>query len=212
MSPLTCAEVEDLAPELALGTLPGDQRATVLAHLDGCGDCRHLVNSLSDTADALLLLAPEVDPPAGFTHRVMGRLTPVRSRRWRPVAVAAAVALLIGLAAGYVPGHVRSGSVAVVQVASFVHTGGESVAGQVYARSDNPPWVFMTVRDAGSGDAYTCELVLKDGTTLPIGSFKMHSGTGSWGRSVDVALDQLRSVQLRDANGSLAATAALKLG
>ena len=45
MSPLSCPDVEELAPELALGTLPGDQRSAVLAHLDGCTDCRRLLNN-----------------------------------------------------------------------------------------------------------------------------------------------------------------------
>jgi len=210
VNPLFCPDVEELAPELALGTLPGDQRSAVLAHLDRCPDCRRYLNKLSDTADSLLLLAPEVDPPAGFTRRVVAGLTPAR-RRWRPVALAAAAALIFGLAIGYVPGHVRSGS-ANVAVASFVDTGaepGETVGGRVYARADHPSWVFMTVHGSGSDESYACDLVLKDGRTVPIGSFTMHAGSGSWGRVVDVTLSQVRQVQLRDARGTLVAKAPL---
>ncbi|TMK41548.1 MAG: hypothetical protein E6G66_16775 [Actinobacteria bacterium] len=210
MNPLSCPDVEELAPELALGTLPGDQRSAVLAHLDRCPDCRRYLNKLSDTADSLLLLAPEVDPPAGFTRRVVAGLTPGR-RRWRPMALAAVAALVIGLAVGYVPGHVGSGS-ANVAVASFVDTGaepGETVGGRVYARADNPSWVFMTVHGSGSDESYACDLVLKDGRTVPIGSFTMHAGAGSWGRAVDVTLSQVRQVQLRDTRGTLVAKAPL---
>jgi len=210
VNPLSCPDVEELAPELALGTLPGDQRSAVLAHLDRCPNCRRFLNKLSDTADSLLLLAPEVDPPAGFTRRVVAGLTP-RRRRWRPVALAAAAALVFGLAVGYVPGHLRSGS-ANVAVASFVDTGaepGETVGGQVYARADNPSWVFMTIHGTGGEESYACDLVLKDGQTVTIGSFTMHAGAGSWGRAVDVTLSQVRQVQLRDARGSLVARAAL---
>ncbi|HKN48707.1 MAG TPA: zf-HC2 domain-containing protein [Actinomycetota bacterium] len=210
MNPLSCPDVEELAPELALGTLPGDQRSAVLAHLDRCPDCRRYLNKLSDTADSLLLLAPEVDPPAGFTRRVVAGLTPGR-RRWRPMALAAVAALVIGLAVGYVPGHVGSGS-ANVAVASFVDTGaepGETVGGRVYARADNPSWVFMTVHGSGSDESYACDLVLKDGRTVTIGSFTMHAGTGSWGRAVNVTLSQVRQVQLRDARGTLVAKAPL---
>ena len=210
MNPLSCPDVEELAPELALGTLPGDQRSAVLAHLDRCPDCRRYLNKLSDTADSLLLLAPEVDPPAGFTRRVVAGLTPGR-RRWRPMALAAVAALVIGLAVGYVPGHVGSGS-ANVAVASFVDTGaepGETVGGRVYARADNPSWVFMTVHGSGSDESYVCDLVLKDGRSVPIGSFTMHAGAGSWGRAVDVTLSQVRQVQLRDTRGALVAKAPL---
>ena len=210
MNPLSCPDVEELAPELALGTLPGDQRSAVLAHLDRCPECRRYLNKLSDTADSLLLLAPEVDPPAGFTRRVVAGLTPAR-RRWRPMVLAAVAALVIGLAVGYVPGHVGSGS-ANVAVASFVDTGaepGETVGGRVYARADNPSWVFMTVHGSGSDESYVCDLVLKDGRTVPIGSFTMHAGAGSWGRAVDVTLSQVRQVQLRDTRGTLVAKAPL---
>ena len=210
MNPLSCPDVEELAPELALGTLPGDQRSAVLAHLDRCPDCRRYLNKLSDTADSLLLLAPEVDPPAGFTRRVVAGLTPGR-RRWRPIALAAVAALILGLAIGYVPGRVRSGS-ANVAAASFVDTGtepGETVGGHVYARADNPSWVFMTVHGSGSDESYACDLVLKDGRTVTIGSFTMHAGTGSWGRAVNVTLSQVRQVQLRDARGTLVAKAPL---
>jgi hypothetical protein len=204
--------VEELAPELALGTLPGDQRAAVLAHLDGCRDCRRLLNRLSDTADSLLRVAPEVEPPAGFTRRVLAGLKPAPRRRWRPLALVAAVALVFGLAIGYVPGHLGSGSVATVMVASFVHTNaepGEELAGKIYARADRPSWVFMTLHGAGSDESYACDLVLKDGRTVPIGSFTMHGGAGSWGRAVDVTLANVRVVELRDANGGVVATAAL---
>ena len=69
MITLTCSELADVAPELALGTLPGRQRAAALAHLDRCADCRLTVEELSDAADTLLLMAPEVAPSAGFARR-----------------------------------------------------------------------------------------------------------------------------------------------
>ncbi len=215
MTDFTCAEVEELAAELALGTLPGDRRAAVLRHLGGCADCQRLVSRLSDTADRLLLLAPEVEPPPGFAERTMRRLEPAAGRRWRPAAVAAAAALVLGLVAGDVAGRAglpgsRSGSVAMVQVASFTGTG-EGVTGQVYARADQPAWVFMTVHDIGAGEPYTCHLVLKDGQTVAIGSFSTHAGLGSWGHAIDVTLAQVRQVQLVDAQGNVAANATLRV-
>ncbi|HEX2294483.1 MAG TPA: zf-HC2 domain-containing protein, partial [Actinomycetota bacterium] len=61
-APLSCAEVRDLAPEVALGIAPGEERARVLAHVRGCGDCRRLLDGLAETADLLLVLAPRDEP------------------------------------------------------------------------------------------------------------------------------------------------------
>jgi hypothetical protein len=206
---MVCAEVEELAPELALGTLPGDQRAAVLAHLEGCIVCRRLVKELSDTADALLLVAPEVEPPAGFGRRVLREMRPPRRHQWRPVA-AVALALVVGLVIGFIPGHLGSGSRAAVRVASFVPAAGESLSGRVYARAGGPSWLFMTVTNSnGEGDTYACELVLKGGRRLTIGSFPMRDGSGSWGRSVDVGIGDIASVRLVNPSGRIAATAAL---
>ncbi|HMC08583.1 MAG TPA: zf-HC2 domain-containing protein [Actinomycetota bacterium] len=207
MTPVTCAEVAELAAELALGTLPGDQRAAVLAHLDGCGECRRLVKELADTADVLLLLAPAVEPPAGFARRVARGLRPPRSSRWRPAVAAAAVALVVGLALGLLPGRIGAGPVALVRVASFVPARGETLSGQVYSRADRPAWLFMTVRDTGTMETYTCELELKDGRHVKIGSFVVHNGSGSWGRTLDVSAGKIESVRLLDAGGAIVASA-----
>ena len=40
MRRMDCAQLADAAPELALGILPGDERAAALAHLDECPGCR----------------------------------------------------------------------------------------------------------------------------------------------------------------------------
>lgn len=212
---MTCAAVEELASELALGILPGDQRSQVLAHLDGCAACRRLVKELSDAGDALLWLAPEIEPPPGFARRVTKGLRPGagvgfgRGRRLRWVATAAGVAFVVGLAVGLLPGRLSGGGTVPVRTAAFVTRGSESLTGEVYARSSHPSWVFMTVTDGSSSGTYTCMLVLADGRRLPIGSFPVRSGSGSWGRSVDVAVGDIRTVVLLDASGDPAATATL---
>jgi len=209
---MSCVEVEELAPELALGILPGDQRSRVLAHLDGCGSCRRLVKELSDAGDALLAMAPEIDPPAGFARRVTKGMRAGgarQGRRLRWVTAAAGVAFVVGLAIGLLPGRLSGGGTVAVRTAAFVTGGGESLTGEVYARSSNPSWVFMTVEAGNSSDTYTCMLVLASGQRLPIGSFPMHGGSGSWGRAVNVSVGDIRSVVLLDASGDTAATATL---
>jgi len=78
-SDMTCAELADVAAELALGVLTGRERAVALAHLDTCDACREDVRQLMATGEQLLELLPPVEPPAGFETRVLARLGPPAS-------------------------------------------------------------------------------------------------------------------------------------
>jgi len=85
MTGMECSRFHDLAPELALGLLDGAERAEVLAHLERCARCHADVASLTELGEQLLLLAPEVPPPAGFETRVLaqlGELEQVEHQRW----------------------------------------------------------------------------------------------------------------------------------
>ena len=62
---LRCETCRDLAPELALGLLGGDERAAVLAHLQDCERCRDEVAALTVLHERMRLLVPPVEPPAG---------------------------------------------------------------------------------------------------------------------------------------------------
>jgi hypothetical protein len=68
---MTCEEIRDLAPEIALGIADGEERAEALRHLSTCADCRRVVEQLSQVADELLVLAPAQEPPPGFESRVV---------------------------------------------------------------------------------------------------------------------------------------------
>src|ERR1700678_3318700 len=74
MDDMSCDEFAGVAAELALGVLTGRERATALAHLDGCESCREQVRELTMVQDALLALLPSQEPPAGFESRVLDRL------------------------------------------------------------------------------------------------------------------------------------------
>jgi hypothetical protein len=71
---LTCAAASALAPDLALGSLSGDERAALLDHLTACPSCEALVMDLAGVVDTLLLLTPEADPPPGFESAVLSRI------------------------------------------------------------------------------------------------------------------------------------------
>lgn len=90
--PPGCPEVRELLPELATGALAGDERASALAHVDGCAACRRELAALSRAADALLLLAPPVEPPPGFEGGVLARLDADAGRALGPSASGASTA------------------------------------------------------------------------------------------------------------------------
>ena len=227
MSTLTCAQLLDVAPELALGTLSGRQRAAALDHLDLCADCRSTVEGLSDAADALLLVAPEAEPPTGFAGRVVAGFEAPRQPRRRAILRLAAIAAVVLAVAAVgtasvetIAGRRTSSSPSSfalqapgVRVAHFVSATGEEVQGNVFSYADRPSWVFMTVRDDGSSDgsndAYRCQIEIADGRWIDVGSFQLHDGAGSWGKTVTADLHQLRAVRLVDDHGSVAATASV---
>jgi len=76
---LSCDEVREVAPDLALGLLMGEERADALAHLEQCEGCRAEVASLAVAADEVLLAAPAAAPPPGFADRVLARLAAERT-------------------------------------------------------------------------------------------------------------------------------------
>lgn len=74
LNDMTCAELADVAAELALGVLTGRERAVAVAHLDRCDGCREYVRQLMATGEQLVELLPSAEPPAGFETRVLARL------------------------------------------------------------------------------------------------------------------------------------------
>ena len=92
MSTYSCAQLRDVAAELALGVLGGAERAEAIMHVNGCARCQALVNELSEAADALPLLAPEIEPPVGFEQRVLSSGRARRRRSVRRMVAAVAVA------------------------------------------------------------------------------------------------------------------------
>ncbi|MFJ8360331.1 zf-HC2 domain-containing protein [Streptomyces sp. NPDC093984] len=74
-SDVTCEQLREIGPELALGVLPGRERAGAVAHLDQCADCREYVAQLTLVGDRLIGLLPCGEPPVGFETRVAQALT-----------------------------------------------------------------------------------------------------------------------------------------
>jgi len=170
MSSMSCTEFEGVASELALGILYGEERAAALAHLEACHACRREVTLLTDAADEIRLLVPEVEPAPGFEQRVVARiaaaqgevippvpLRPRRPRRYlRPLAAVAAVAAamlaLVAASALLLGGH-GSETVAEAQTAPM-RTNAGSVVGDATLSTD-PDAIVVQLEDwAGLVNSY----------------------------------------------------------
>jgi hypothetical protein len=177
----------------ALGDLPGDERATISAHLEGCAECRAELRELEGVA-ALLPLAdparieqPAVRPPADLGARIEAQIAAEssregherRRRRFRlwiggatATAAVAAVLALIVLPLG-------GGENSPAQQVRFA-----SVPNGVSIKATLEPHAFgteihMYVRGVRSGTL--CRVFLKDdnGRTYSAGSFRYRWGNDS---------------------------------
>jgi hypothetical protein len=206
---VTCADLEALAAELALGTVAGAERAGALDHLAGCAACRALVEELAGVADRMLLLAPVIEPPPGFESKVLARIgvAPVRelrpTRRRRLLVGIAAVALVAAMStagATWLAGD--SGRPVGVRTALAADNEGRwRCRAVVYG--DKPTWLVVSLdRMDGSSNTYSVEaLHAGNPTPVSVGSFTLDQGHGTFARPVDLAAGDLESVRVLDSGG-----------
>ncbi|MDQ7908327.1 zf-HC2 domain-containing protein [Phytohabitans sp. ZYX-F-186] len=224
--PHGCPGVRELLPELATGALAGDERASALAHVEGCAACRRELAALSRAADALLLLAPPVEPPPGFEGGVLARLGtdagPALGRRRRRsllprvprlrIAVAFATAVAVAAAAGAQAVRWQSADDRelarqyrqTLQVADGRYlkavrmtTVDGQPAGTAFFYQGNPSWLLVTVDAAPADGAYDALAIDRDGAAHPAGTCQVTSGTGTAGYRLDVAVAAVAQIQLR---------------
>lgn len=204
-----CREVRELIPELAMGVASGESRARGLAHLADCPSCRRELEEVSGTVDALLLLVPEREPPAGFDVRVLAALDQraPRHRLRTGLLVTAAMVLVATLAAGLTWWRGADDREVAADYRSVLSTADGSYlraadlqidgadAGTVFAYQGQPSWLFMSVEDAPNG-TYHVRLIGTDGRTRWLGTCTVRDGTGSWGTSVDVPIRSVDRVEM----------------
>lgn len=216
MNELTCHQLRELDAELALGVLPGKQRAAALAHLDQCPDCREHIEQLTIIGDALLDLVPGSEPPLGFETRVMNRLNPPAPTRWRwlRLAIAAATIAAVFGAGGWLAGSVTQSPPAppaasdpgYVLLEATLAAGSEPV-GRIFAYSGKGRWVYMWVRLEPEIREVSCQLVRRDGSTVPLGRFPLKEGRGYWAAPTPVDPVTVTGARLVSEDGSVLATA-----
>jgi putative zinc finger protein len=210
-----CERTHELAAELALGILDGEQRAQALRHLAECPECRRAVEELTAVADELLMLAPEREPPAGFESRVLARLQPPPAatrptRRLRrmlaPVAAAAAAAAIAVAVVVQATGDDRRladdyrAALAAGHGSSFeaarLRAPGEVPAGVVYAYRGRTSWIFVVVYRAHRAVPYRAELATTSGRRVALPSFRLDPKNGTGGEAIPVDLSAVSSVRL----------------
>jgi anti-sigma factor RsiW len=232
-----CAQIRELAPELALGIADGEQRAAALEHLAGCTECRAHLESLAAVADELLLLAPPAEPPLGFEDRVAERLAPrpePRRRRRRRFALgfaaaAAGVAVIAASAVWVATSSDRelasSYRAALARVdGNYFATGaleapGGREAGDVYAYDGEHSWVYVIASPPDTYPAggvklapgrYWMRLVGDSGRTMRMGPMEIgRDGQGTAGGELPAGLGELGELRLIDSQGHEVAAATL---
>jgi hypothetical protein len=211
--------VQEAAAELALGLLSGPERADALVHMESCAACRTTVEELSDVADAMLLLAPEAEPPVGFETGVLARLDGRETRRpprRRALGVAAAIAFVLGAVGGALVARDRAGNrldheyVAALEeldgralAAARLRDGAGRQVGQLFLYEGKTSWLFVTVDDgrARADAELAVELRFEDGRRVLVPGLRLTSGKGSLGTTVVLRLRDLDGVRVLDEAG-----------
>jgi Putative zinc-finger len=215
---MRCDEVRELAPELALGIVDGEERAEALRHLTGCADCRRAVEDLSEVADDLLMVAPVQEPSAGFESRVVAAMglgdgasrqkrAKWRSPRWLTLRIGPVVATAAVTAAAMVGVYHNDHETAQRYRDTLAEANGRSFqaqrltdeaggrAGVAFGYEGSPSWLLLTV-DPGHRDSVTrAELTTRDGRTIPLRSLRLDA-QGGWGGAIPVKLYDVASVRL----------------
>jgi Putative zinc-finger len=210
---MRCEELQDLAPELALGTLDGHERAEALRHLATCGECRRLVDQLTTVADELLMRAPIHEPPAGFESRVIDALgfqqRPPRrqlGRRllaWLGPPIAAAAVTAVALVGIYHDDHVTAERYrTTLEQANGKYFHAEPLrdatgtrAGVAFGYQGSPSWMLVTVDPAHRDQVASAELITRDQRTIRLPRFELEPN-GSWGGAIPINLYDVSAIRL----------------
>jgi anti-sigma factor RsiW len=220
---VTCDEVRDVVAELVLGTLDGERRAAAAAHLATCAACRREVEELTRVTDALWLVAPEAEPPAGFESRVLR----AAGRRGRPRALPRRVLPRRGASRGVVSRGVlsrgvlprRAGLVAAALLlvlagavagsrqarpaplaAGRMYDAAHAAVGRAVVSGGAPAYVYVALDSWGHGGDYLVEVVRADGTHVLVAPIHLTGGRGSAGGPLPVPYGDVRAVWVTDAD------------
>jgi Anti-sigma-K factor rskA/Putative zinc-finger len=169
-------EIAGLLSAAALDALDDDEQAAVERHVEGCAVCRA---QLDDYREVGAGLAPEITPPPLVWDRIAGKLHagPARPRAVWLGAVAAVVALVLGIALGRLTEDDPGASVAQLAAAardedgtavhSLVLADGEVAAEVVITTGGDGFLENAALPAAGAGRTYQL-WAFRDGEPLSI--------------------------------------------
>jgi hypothetical protein len=209
---IDCAAFDDGVAELALEILEPAERDALLAHAAGCDRCRAELQLMAATADRVLLIAPEAEPPVGFEQRAVATMS--APRRWvRPVLLAAAAAVVLFAAGlvlgrGLAPDHRAGTEAAAFRQATLVDAGGRE-HGAVSLSTHDGLVLTMSLRSLDAG-LYRCVVLRKDGSATEVAAWPVsEGGTGVWAVAVSGTLADITGVRVTESDGTAVATASL---
>jgi hypothetical protein len=216
MHALGCPDVREVAPDFAFGILDGEARADVLLHLDECATCQRYVAELSETADAMVLLAPEAEPPPGFERRTLDRIVESsRRRRWRMTkvaAVAAAAAAILSVVTVRIVDESRTPTANVAapsaQTVAMIGDNGQKVGTVDVSTSGTAMTLDLSVAYGLPDGDYRIWLTRPAVGDQPVGTVHVSDGYGSWSDTV-LATAGTSQVSLRNAEGRKLCSATL---
>lgn len=210
-----CQETREMASELALGIVEGEERGRALQHLADCPDCRAEVEQYSDVADELLLLSPHREPPVGFESRVLDEVLPApepkRRRRLRLVlapagAALAAAAIVLAIVAPdlRLASHYQHtlDQANGKEFESYALRGpGDAHVGTIFSYEGSPSWVHVDVDPGHRAGLTSAELVTDDGAQIPLRWFHLDARGGAGG-SIPVDPNHVSVLRLTGSPGT----------
>lgn len=202
MTHTTCEIFGSRVDELAIGTVGEPERSELMAHASACPRCGEELRELAELADAMLELAPEIEPPLGFEERVVAAIRPQRPgrrRRWTLVVAAAAVIVAVLLAANLVAGGGRDGrQTAVMTTSSGARLGTVELSDER---------VIVTVERGGTWPGqWFCELQDESGSWRRVGAWRAEDAVGGvWAAGVGSA--DAVAMRITNERGSVVASA-----
>jgi hypothetical protein len=224
---VSCEQFDDAVDQLAVGALVEPERSAMLTHAASCPSCEANLNALAGLADRLLLLAPELEPPAGFEAAAVARMQTAaapsattkadepRRPRWRWMAAVAAAAVVALLAAGVlVVGRATQHPAATATVSRgeiVTPTGADIGTAAIYARP--VPYVLLNLYAQPRGGRLSCELQTAKGRRMVVGSWDYEDVRGGvWASGIDRSLTAAVLMRIVDQQGTVMATASLTRG